>query len=80
MKVFAIGDNVVDVYVDQRKMYLGGNALNFVTMATSFVDVDASYIGNFGDDYLVSYVKQTLAQVSVHFTDFKAYKEAVALL
>ena len=69
MKVFAIGDNVVDVYVDQRKMYLGGNALNFATMATSFVDIDASYIGNFGDDYLVSYVKQTLAQVSVHFTD-----------
>lgn len=33
MKVIGIGDNVVDMYLDQGKMYLGGNALNFSNFA-----------------------------------------------
>lgn len=68
MEVFAIGDNVVDVYVDQHKMYLGGNALNFANMATEFTDIHSNYIGNFGSDELASYVKETLNQLNVDYS------------
>lgn len=33
MKVLGIGDNVCDVYVHQKRMYPGGQALNFAVNA-----------------------------------------------
>lgn len=65
MKVAAIGDNVVDIYLDQQKMYLGGNALNFANMATEFPGVRSMYVGNFGNDQLSDYVQRTLTMIDV---------------
>lgn len=67
MKVAAIGDNVVDIYLDQKQMYLGGNALNFANFATRFPGVKSMYIGNFGSDDLSEYVQQTLKVLSVDY-------------
>lgn len=65
MKVAAIGDNVVDIYLDQQTMYLGGNALNFANFATEFSGVSSMYIGNFGNDQFSDYVQQTLTTIAV---------------
>lgn len=67
MKVAAIGDNVVDIYLDQQRMYLGGNALNFANFATEFPDVQSMYIGNFGNDELSVYIQQVLSNLSVDY-------------
>jgi len=68
MKVAAIGDNVVDIYLDQKRMYLGGNSLNFANFATEFPDVQSMYIGNFGNDELSTYVKRVLGDLSVDYS------------
>lgn len=68
MKVAAIGDNVVDIYLDQKRMYLGGNSLNFANFATEFPDVQSMYIGNFGNDELSTYVKGVLGDLSVDYS------------
>lgn len=68
MEVAAIGDNVVDIYLDQKQMYLGGNALNFANFATEFSDTQSMYIGNFGNDELSDYVKRVLGELSVDYS------------
>ncbi|WP_288531455.1 PfkB family carbohydrate kinase [uncultured Secundilactobacillus sp.] len=67
MKVAAIGDNVVDIYLDQKRMYLGGNSLNFANFATEFVGVESMYIGNFGNDDLSDYVMEVLRDLTVDY-------------
>lgn len=67
MKVAAIGDNVVDIYLDQQQMYLGGNSLNFANFATEFPNVKSIYIGNFGNDDLSEYIKDTLTELDVDY-------------
>lgn len=46
----AIGDNVVDHYLDQGVYYPGGNALNVAVLAHRFGLHEAAYIGIVGDD------------------------------
>jgi Sugar kinases, ribokinase family len=64
MKVIGIGDNVVDMYLDQGKMYLGGNALNFSNFARE-LGVESSFIGNFGTDEIADYAKKALNKLNI---------------
>ena len=64
MKVIGIGDNVVDNYIHIRKMFPGGNALNFSVYA-SMLGCDSAYLGVFGSDESAAHVQQTLADMGV---------------
>lgn len=44
-----IGDNTVDVYVDQGVMFPGGNAVNVAAIARR-AQIDTAYVGCFGQD------------------------------
>lgn len=67
MKVIGIGDNVVDKYIHQKKMYPGGNALNFTVFAKK-MSVDASYIGIFGDDAAADHIKKVLDEIGIDYS------------
>lgn len=47
--LLCIGDNVVDVYIDEGVMYPGGNAVNVSVHATR-LGTHAAYVGALGDD------------------------------
>ena len=64
MKVIGIGDNVVDDYIHIRKMFPGGNALNFSVYA-SMLGCQAAYLGVFGSDVAARHVQQTLLEIGV---------------
>ncbi len=62
MKIIGVGDNVVDVYLDQNKMYPGGNSVN-VAVLTKRAGAEASaYIGIIGDDKTGDLIKNSLAE------------------
>ncbi|MCT3391433.1 PfkB family carbohydrate kinase [Lentilactobacillus hilgardii] len=64
MKVIGVGDNVVDMYIDKGKMFLGGNALNFAVFASK-LNYSAAFLGVFGDDKLADYAKSTLQHFKI---------------
>ena len=65
--VIGIGDNVVDKYIHQKKMYPGGNALNFTVFARK-LSVDAAYIGIFGDDDAANHIKKVLDEIGIDYS------------
>jgi len=48
-RICAVGDNVVDRYVDRRLMYPGGNAVNVAVHARR-CGARTAYVGAVGDD------------------------------
>ena len=50
MKIIGVGDNTVDVYLHQNKMYPGGNSVNVPVLCRRAGAEEAAYIGIFGDD------------------------------
>lgn len=48
--LLCIGDNVVDLYLDQGVFFPGGNALNVAVLARRFGLADVAYIGIVGND------------------------------
>lgn len=63
-RLVAIGDNVVDCYVDLGWMYPGGNAVN-VAVHASRLGAAAAYIGAIGDDEAGRCVYQSLVEEGV---------------
>lgn len=63
-KVIGIGDNVVDKYVHQGIMYPGGNAMNFSAYAR-MCDMDAAYLGKFGNDKVAEYNQKVLDELGI---------------
>ncbi|WP_161965257.1 PfkB family carbohydrate kinase [Ornithinimicrobium cerasi] len=49
VSIVAIGDNVTDCYVDQGRMYPGGNCVN-VAVRAARAGARAAYVGQVGDD------------------------------
>lgn len=50
MKIIGVGDNTVDVYLHQNKMYPGGNSVNVPELALRAGAEAAAYVGILGDD------------------------------
>lgn len=73
LKVIGIGDNVVDVYLHQKKMYPGGNALNFSVYAQK-LGLDASYLGVFGDDIAAEHITKTLKELEIDISNCRYYE------
>lgn len=68
MKLIAIGDNVVDCYLDQRKYYPGGNCVNVAVNAKKNGAEKVAYIGIFGTDEKAEHIKYALGEESIDFT------------
>lgn len=60
MKIIAIGDNVVDCYLDQDKYYPGGNCVNVAVNARRLGAEAAAYIGIFATDEMAGHLKAVL--------------------
>lgn len=65
MKIIAIGDNVIDLYVDQNIMYPGGNALNVAVFSKRYGVEKSSYVGIIGDDLEGKHIEESLKKEEV---------------
>ncbi|MFP3122009.1 fructoselysine 6-kinase [Ectobacillus funiculus] len=74
MKLLAIGDNVVDYYKDQGKIYPGGNALNVAVLCNRLNHKQSSYMGILGNDEAAIHVLESLRQETV---DISRIRQAV---
>lgn len=59
LRVLGIGDNTVDIYVDQDVQFPGGNAVNVAVMMKR-LGAEASYLGCIGTDFLGDLIKNAL--------------------
>ena len=66
-KMIAVGDNVVDCYLDDGVYYPGGNAVNVAVNCKRDGLEDVAYIGMFGNDEKAEHLKWALTQEHVHF-------------
>lgn len=66
-KMIAVGDNVVDCYLDEGVYYPGGNAVNVAVNCRRDGIDDVAYIGMFGNDEKAEHLKWALAQEHVSF-------------
>lgn len=64
VKVLGLGDSVCDIYLHSRKMYPGGQALNFAVFA-KMLGVQSEYIGVLGTDIVAKHILSTLEKVGV---------------
>ncbi|MCB1453133.1 MAG: sugar kinase [Rhizobiaceae bacterium] len=64
VRVLGIGDNTVDIYVDQGVQFPGGNAVN-VAVLMKRLGAEAAYLGCVGDDFLGDIVRDALAAEEV---------------
>lgn len=62
MELLGIGDSVIDAYLDEKKMYPGGNAVNVAVLAKRFGAKKAGYIGVLGADEAGSHFLRALEQ------------------
>ncbi len=68
MKIIAIGDNVVDYYKHQNKIYPGGNALNVAVLCKRLNVEYSSYIGILGNDMAAAHIIDVLEKEKVDFS------------
>jgi len=62
----AIGDNVVDNYMDRGEFYPGGNAVNVAVLTRRYGLSKTAYIGIFGNDSAGDHVKASLTAEGVN--------------
>ena len=60
MQLIAVGDNVVDCYLDQGIFYPGGNAVNVAVNCARNGAERAAYIGIFGNDAASDHIQASL--------------------
>jgi len=76
MNLIAVGDNVVDCYLDQQKYYPGGNCVNVAVNARRNGAEKVSYIGIFGTDEKSEHIKYALSE---EYIDFEYSRTAVGI-
>lgn len=72
VKVLGLGDNVCDIYLNERTMYPGGQAVNFAVYA-GMLDVKSDFMGVFGNDAIAGHVKASLDAHSVGYSHCRSY-------
>lgn len=70
VKVLGLGDNIVDKYQHQHKMYPGGNSLNFSVYAKN-LGADASYIGVVGTDSAAAHIVRVLKELEIDISHLR---------
>lgn len=68
MNLIAVGDNVVDCYLDQQIYYPGGNCVNVVVNAKRNGAKNVAYIGIFGSDDKAEHIQYALKEESIDFS------------
>ncbi len=63
--MIGVGDNVVDCYLDQRKYYPGGNAVNVAVNCRRNGAFPVGYMGVFGDDPEAEHIRRCLTAEGV---------------
>ncbi len=66
-RMIAVGDNVVDCYLDDRVYYPGGNSVNVAVNCKRDGIEEVAYMGIFGSDKKAEHIKWALAREGVHF-------------
>lgn len=67
MKMIAVGDNVVDCYLDQKLYYPGGNAVNVAVNCKRYGFDECAYIGIFGNDEKAEHLMWALDQEGIDY-------------
>ena len=65
-RILGLGDNVCDMYVHEKRMYPGGQALN-VAVYSSMLGAQSQYMGTFGTDDVAACVKTALTEMDIPF-------------
>ena len=73
LRVIGVGDNVVDKYFHLKKMFPGGNALNFSVYARQ-AGATAAYIGIFGTDEAAKHIISVLNEIGVDISHCKQFE------
>ncbi len=68
MKYICVGDNVIDYYVNNKRMYPGGNALN-VAVHLKKLGAESAYFGNFGTDGMAGVIQRALDKFEVDYSN-----------
>lgn len=68
MNLIAVGDNVVDCYLDQKIYYPGGNCVNVAVNAKRNGAENVAYIGIFGSDSMAEHIQYALKEESIDFS------------
>lgn len=66
MKCICVGDNVIDYYQNLNQSYPGGNAVN-VAVHLRRLNVEATYLGNIGDDEASNIIRKALIDNDVNY-------------
>ncbi|RTM09689.1 MAG: fructoselysine kinase [Hyphomicrobiales bacterium] len=74
MRLLGLGDNTVDIYIDRRVQFPGGNAVNVAVFAKR-LGFDASYLGCIGNDDHARLVESALAAEGVDLSHIKRLDE-----
>ena len=72
VKVLGLGDNVCDIYLNERTMYPGGQAVNFAVYA-GMLGVKSDFMGVCGNDAIAGHVKASLDAHSVGYSHCRSY-------
>ncbi len=59
MRSVCVGDNVIDYYVNSKRMYPGGNSVN-VSVHLARLKAESSYLGNLADDMMAEVIVRAL--------------------
>jgi fructoselysine 6-kinase len=76
MKLVAVGDNVVDCYLDRNEYFPGGNCVNVAVNAKRNGASRVGYIGIFATDEPARHIKHALQQEGV---DFQFSRDAIGI-
>lgn len=70
VRVLGIGDNTVDIYVDQGVQFPGGNAVNVAVLARR-LGAEASYLGCIGNDRFATLIRDALIAEGVDISHLR---------
>jgi len=68
MNLIAVGDNVVDCYLDQKTYYPGGNCVNVAVNAKRNGANNVAYIGIFGSDDKAEHIQYALKEEAIDYS------------
>src|SRR6266404_5218241 len=70
VRVLGIGDNTVDIYVDQDVQFPGGNAVN-IAVLTRRLGAEAGYLGCIGTDFLGGMIRDGLVAEGIDISHLR---------
>ena len=78
MRLLGIGDNVMDAYLFQNKLYPGGNAVNVAVLAGRF-GAQAGYLGILANDAPGRHFRTALLKGAPPAITSRSTKAAIAI-